>query len=265
MIENNYPYRYIFVSLSLLCLLLAGYVVYYHYPQPNAVLVIPHLFIIMSLCLAILFNLIMYRYVVTGFLFTAFFALLSARIAALGEFYQYSAVLVGALLIMLLFYKVYSSQSISKNYFSLSDSILIFLRMYVGFNFIPHFAEKLFAGGIPRMGDVQAFIHLGLPYPELFVIFAGICELVAAVSIGLGLFTRAGSLFAIVYLMIATYLGHHFSLGFIWATPGGGWEYPVVWMMLIVLIAITGANKFSLDSQLMEKYNLSKSIKWLMG
>jgi uncharacterized membrane protein YphA (DoxX/SURF4 family) len=40
---------------------------------------------------------------------------------------------------------------------------------------------------------------------------------------------------------------HHFSLGFMWVMPGGGWEFAVLWTMLIFSFAVTGAHAFSLD------------------
>jgi len=262
--ENSYPYRYFFASLSLICLLLADYLVCYHYPHINAMFTLPHLFIVISLCLAIVFNLLMYKYIVTGFLFTVFFSIISARIAALEGFYPYGAILVGSLLIQLIFYRYYANFCINRADFSVSNSLLIFLRMYIGFNFIPHFTEKLFAGSIPRLADVNAFISMGIPYPTVFVELAGICELIIAISIGLGILTRAGAIFAAIYLFVATYLGHHFSLGFIWANVGGGWEYPVLWIVLVLIFAVIGSIGFSLDSLIMKKYRLSERVKWLM-
>ncbi len=60
------------------------------------------------------------------------------------------------------------------------------------------------------------------------MLIAGIVEFAGALSIWCGILTRLGAICLAIYLMVATYLGHHFTNGFIWASPGGGWEYPVL-------------------------------------
>jgi putative oxidoreductase len=108
---------------------------------------------------------------------------------------------------------------------------------------------------------VNAFIHLGVPAPEFFVILAGLCELGAAIALGLGLMMRIGAIGTVLYLLMATYLGHHFSLGFIWAAPGGGWEYATMWMVLILSFAISGVHRFSIDQYLESYFKLPSFIK----
>jgi len=99
---------------------------------------------------------------------------------------------------------------------------LAFLRIYAGFDMVPHCTEKLFAGPAPFMDDVKAFAAMGLPWPEAFVVVGGLCELGIAIGIGMGVLTRLAALGATLYFLIATLAGGHFGLGFIWASPGGG-------------------------------------------
>lgn len=63
---------------------------------------------------------------------------------------------------------------------SASDWHLAFLRIYVGFDMVPHFTEKLYAGPGPRMDDIKAFTGFGLPMPEAFVILGGSANLASA-------------------------------------------------------------------------------------
>jgi putative oxidoreductase len=134
----------------------------------------------------------------------------------------------------------------------LSDAewTLAAIRIYVGFDLVPHFTEKLFAGPLPRGDDVASFAAFGLPFPTAFVVVAGLCELGAAIGIGLGLFTRLAGVCAALYFLIATLIGGHFGLGFIWASPGGGWEYPVLMMALFLAFAAYGGGRFSVDAAL---------------
>lgn len=128
-----------------------------------------------------------------------------------------------------------------------SEWQLTFIRIYVGFNIVPHFTEKLFAGPIPFMLDVGEFTRLGLSSPEFLVILGGLCEVGIAIGVGLGLLTRLAAPCAAVYYLIATVLGRHFGNGFIWVNPGGGWEYSVLIISLYLSFTIWGAGKFSLD------------------
>ncbi len=124
---------------------------------------------------------------------------------------------------------------------------LTFIRIYIGFDMIPHFTEKLFAGPTAFDGDLSSFEGFGLPAPSAWVILAGFCELGTAIGIGLGLLTRLAGVCAALYFLIATIIGGHFFNGFIWASTGGGWEYPVLMMVLFLTYAATGAGAFSLD------------------
>ncbi|MEM7025828.1 MAG: DoxX family protein [Pseudomonadota bacterium] len=125
-----------------------------------------------------------------------------------------------------------------------------FVRIYIGFDMVPHFTEKLFAGPGPFGEDVAVFASLGLPIPGAFVVLGGFCEIGIAIGIGLGVLTRLAAPCAVLYFMIATLLGEHFGLGFIWASPGGGWEYPVLMMVLFASFAVTGGGRFSIDHTL---------------
>ena len=130
---------------------------------------------------------------------------------------------------------------------------LTFIRIYIGFDMVPHFTEKLFAGPTSFDGDLQDFSGFGLPLPSAWVVIAGFCELGTAIGIGLGLLTRLAGVCAALYFFIATVIGGHFFNGFIWASTGGGWEYPVLMMVLFLSYATTGAGPFSLDRVLRER------------
>ncbi|MEM9093324.1 MAG: DoxX family protein, partial [Cyanobacteria bacterium P01_F01_bin.53] len=120
-------------------------------------------------------------------------------------------------------------------------------------------------GAGPRSGDIQAFQALGISDPADFVIVAGIIEFSAAIGVGLGLFTRLACISTVIYLMVATVMGHHFTLGFIWASTGGGWEYPVLWSVLILSFVFGGGRWMSLDEVISEHIKLPKWVNVIMG
>ncbi|MEM8589328.1 MAG: DoxX family protein [Pseudomonadota bacterium] len=138
---------------------------------------------------------------------------------------------------------------------------LTLVRLLVGLGFAIHCAEKLFAGSETHMAAATDFAGLGVPYPGVFVWLAGACELAAAIGVGLGVLTRLAALLTAVYLVTATALGGHFANGYIWANDGGGWEYPFIWVALVLGFVVTGAGRFSIDGVLRESNRLPRFLR----
>jgi putative oxidoreductase len=202
------------------------------------------------------------RNFVLGYLTGLFALLVGWRIAGIYDVGLVSYPLIGAFVSFVLqFFECARNDLASKRggpnaagvRLSVAEWHMTFIRLYVGLDFVLHFTEKLFAGSGPHMADVEAFERLGLAAPDFMVWLAGLCELGAAIGIGLGLFTRLAAVGAALYILIATVLGNHFFLGFIWAASGGGWEYPVMWTVLLLSFAFAGAGRFSLDYLILQK------------
>lgn len=209
------------------------------------------------------------------YLLSTFTLIAAWRLSALADLTLVTWIFTLAMLLKLVNYILYAYESIQESstesmppYLQQSTKFewqLLFIRLFIGFDLIPHFCEKLFAGPVVRAEDVHAFTQLGVHHPLMMVIIAGCMELGGAFAIACGFLTRFGSICLAIYLMVATYLGHHFSNGFIWASPGGGWEYPVLWTMLILSFSFFGAGDFSLDARLNARYSLPLWLKYLMG
>lgn len=209
------------------------------------------------------------------FLISTFSLITTWRLSALAGYTTLTWIYTLAMLFKLMSYLIFAYQHIqqarslksSPHYHQLTvfEWQLIFIRLYIGFDLIPHFCEKLFAGPAIRADDIHAFTQLGVPHAALMVIIAGVIECAGAFAIACGFLTRLGSILLATYLMTATYMGHHFLKGFIWASPGGGWEYPVLWTALILSFAVFGAGDFSLDRSLKNTYKLPSWLKHLMG
>jgi len=203
-----------------------------------------------------------------GFLVSLLCLLVSWRIAALQGVDLVIYGLLVAFLIYLAMFGLVAWRNIKQEDPALKLGRMVWhltlIRIYIGFDLVPHFTEKLFAGPGPRDEDIKAFIGLGVPAPEFFVTLAGLCELGIAIGIGLGLLTRLAAVCSAAYFMIATILGHHFFLGFIWASPGGGWEYPVLMMVLLISFLIGGAGPFSVDNVILRRLTPSNWVRRLM-
>lgn len=207
-----------------------------------------------------------------GFLLGLFALLIGWRIAGLYQETAIAYVLLLAFIVYVIEFFGTARQSLAggKSAFAglenmtLTDWHLTFVRLYIGLDFVPHFTEKLFAGAGPHMDDVKAFEQLGTPAPDFLVWLAGFCELGAAIGVGLGLFTRLAAIGSALYVFIATVMGAHFTLGFIWASPGGGWEYPVLWTVLLLSFCYAGAGAFSIDGVLRRHVQLPDWMEFLM-
>lgn len=238
--------------------------------EPTDMPVIAMAFTILWLVLSLAATLALVpRNFVLGYLTGLFALLVGWRIAGLYDVWLVSYPLIGAFVSFVLqFFECASNDLSSKRggpntasvRLSVAEWHVTFIRLYIGFDLVPHFTEKLFAGSGPHMEDVVAFERLGVASPDFMVWLAGLCELGAAIGIGLGLFTRFAAIGAALYVFIATVMGNHFFLGFIWAASGGGWEYPVMWMVLLLSFAFAGAGRFSLDHLILQK---SKPPGWL--
>lgn len=200
------------------------------------------------------------KYPTAGILTAGLCTVVVLRISGIYDMWNINLLAVSILLILFALYLCETH-----NRLSVWESAMTFIRMYVGFDLMAHATEKLFAGPMPYMGDVQAFINLHAFMPNALVILAGLCEFGGAIAIGLGLFTRLGAICTALYLLIATVMGGHFSLGFIWANAGGGWEYPVMWIVLVLVFAVEGAGSFSLDRLIVNHFNLPLWYYKLIG
>lgn len=208
-----------------------------------------------------------------SFLFVAsLFSLLTAmNISILGGYIDITtttamAVFVKVLILFDVSHKdIYSHGKVNEQYIKRLDWQVLMIRLLIGLVLVPHFTEKLFAGPDIRGEDVSAFANLGIIQPVVFVVFAGLCEFLGSLAVSCGFLTRLSSICVIVYLLVATYLGGHFENGFIWAGSGGGWEYPVLWVALLLSFSFFGPGYFSIDQYLCSKFSLPNWIVKIMG
>jgi putative oxidoreductase len=124
---------------------------------------------------------------------------------------------------------------------------LTFIRVYVGLMFVPHFGSHILGGPFQFKIYALYFASLGIQMPAIQVALAGTIELISAVGLTLGLFTRPVALLASVYLLMSMFLGGHFQIGYVWALPDGGYEFGVFWAVMIAVFAVLGGGQNSAD------------------
>jgi len=113
-------------------------------------------------------------------------------------------------------------------------------RLALGGVLLSHGLLKVFVFTIP--GTVGYFESLGLPAAAAYLtIFA---EVVGGSAILAGLYTRLASLLSIPLLLGA--LWAHAGNGWVFSAEGGGWEFPLLLVLLAGAVAFQGNGPFAL-------------------
>lgn len=125
---------------------------------------------------------------------------------------------------------------------SASGYAAFLLRVAMGAMFIAQgLILKVLEHGVD--GTVQFFIGKGYPAVLAYVVIAA--EIGGGLMLILGRKVRAVAL-ALVTLMIDATV-EHVSNGWMFAYPGGGYEFPLFWTVALVVQALLGGGAFALD------------------
>lgn len=122
------------------------------------------------------------------------------------------------------------------------------IRIATGLWLMPHGAQKLFGlfGG-NAAATAGLFGKVGLPNSLALVYWVGTVEFFGGLLIVLGLLTRVAAVMVFVLMMVAVFMVH-LPNGFFWTKLG--YEYPLMWGVLAVAIAIRGGGQYSLDRRI---------------
>jgi putative oxidoreductase len=122
---------------------------------------------------------------------------------------------------------------------------LTVLRVGVGAIFTVHGFAKL----SDIAGTTQSFTHLAMPAPQLLVYLAIAGEFLGGLGLLVGLLTRVAALGPLCTMLVAILTVH---LGHGLLAKNGGYEYPLVLLLVSGFFAFNGAGPWSLDA-LLEK------------
>ena len=109
------------------------------------------------------------------------------------------------------------------------------LRVALGFLFLAHAGLKVFV--FTPAGTARFFGSLGLP-PALAYLMIAI-EVIGGVALVLGLYSRIAAL-VLVPGMVGAIVTVHGPAGFFFDNPHGGWEYPALWIVGLLSVALLG-------------------------
>lgn len=121
------------------------------------------------------------------------------------------------------------------------------IRVVTGLFLMPHGAQKLFGlfGGGGVAGTAGYFgQNLGLEPGVFWAVLVGGTEFFGGLFLALGFLTRPAAV-AVAILMAVAVLLVHVPNGFFW--NAGGYEYPLLWGLIALAIAMRGGGRFSVD------------------
>ncbi|QGM44817.1 DoxX family protein [Methylocystis heyeri] len=116
----------------------------------------------------------------------------------------------------------------------------LLLRLTLGVMFLAHGLLKVFVFTLP--GTVKFFAMLGYPAALAYVVVG--LEILGGLALLTGLFTRTVSL-ALVPVLVGALLVHLHN-GWLFSAANGGWEFPALWIMLLLVQALVGPGAFAL-------------------
>lgn len=123
-----------------------------------------------------------------------------------------------------------------------TDIAASLLRVSLGIMFIAHSVLlKFFTFGLN--GAAGYFQSLGLPGWFVYPIFAA--EAIGGVLLVLGVQARWVAL-ALIPVLIGTIVFEHGRRGWLFAAPGGGWEYPLFLIIVSIAVFLLGDGAFAL-------------------
>ena len=114
------------------------------------------------------------------------------------------------------------------------------LRVSLGVMWIAHALLKLLVFTLP--GTAQFFDSVGFPGFLAYPVFA--VELLGGLMLVLGLYARQAAL-ALVPVMLAA-MSVHLGNGWVFTSPGGGWEYPLFLAVASVVSWLLGDGAWAL-------------------
>ncbi len=117
------------------------------------------------------------------------------------------------------------------------------LRVSLGAMFLAHSVVlKLLTYGLP--GTARFFESVGLPGWLAYSTFA--CEAVGGVLLVLGVQARWAAL-ALSPFLLGALFAVHLPNGWVFTSPGGGWEYPAYLFVLCIAQALLGDGALALS------------------
>lgn len=114
------------------------------------------------------------------------------------------------------------------------------MRVSLGVILLAHGLLKVFVFTVP--GTVGFFASLGLPTIVAYLTIFG--EIAGGAALIIGAYTRLVALLSVPLLLGATWA--HLGNGWVFSNQGGGWEFPLLLVVLAIAVALQGGGALAL-------------------
>jgi putative oxidoreductase len=118
---------------------------------------------------------------------------------------------------------------------------IFLLRVAIGVDWIVHAFLKTYRG----MHTHEALLAKNgitplLAWPTFSL------EVIGGVAILLGWYTRQWAAFLLIFLSVVIWI--KWPVGWLYSNAGGGWEYPLLWLVAQAALVLAGSGAFALQS-----------------
>ncbi len=134
------------------------------------------------------------------------------------------------------------------------------VRVTCGALLIPHGIAKLFQGAYEGTAFFMAMSLGGYPKEQAgefaaewvpMAYYLGVLELVGGAMLTVGLLTRIIAAQVAVFMFVAMFFVH-WQYGYFWNKAG--WEMPLMWLLLSIVVLIRGGGAYSLDAKIGKEF-----------
>jgi putative oxidoreductase len=136
-------------------------------------------------------------------------------------------------------------------YASLSPYSYAIIRFIAGAILVYHGYGKLFVTGVAPVAE-HVVTPLGLPMPMAWAYLLGLLEFFGGIALAVGFLTRPIALMLAIEFVIITFW--HSGNGYSFSSAHGGYEYPLVLLVLYVAIFFRGAGRCSIDGMIGKEF-----------
>jgi putative oxidoreductase len=129
-----------------------------------------------------------------------------------------------------------------------SDLAYLIVRVTAGLMLIPHGWPKVFGRG--ASGVAAMLTNYGIPAALPFAYLIMGLETIGGILIAIGLFTRPIAALLVIEFLVIIFVAHWPRGYFGSAAAGLGFEYPLMWGLILLAIMLRGGGPWSVDRKL---------------
>lgn len=136
-------------------------------------------------------------------------------------------------------------------YQSIAPYSYAIIRFIAGAILVYHGYNKLFGGIINGVAQ-NVIVPLGLPNPLAWAYFLGILEFFGGIALAIGFLTRPIALMLVIEFIVITWW--HSGNGYGFSSPKGGYEYPLLLLVIYAAIFFRGGGRCSIDRMIGKEF-----------